>query len=99
MEIRTELINEEGIISEKYTCDGEDVNPSIALGEIPEFTKSIALIFEDPDAPDPNPFVHWLLWNVSPGDKIKEDSFPEGAVRGENDFGKLNYGGPCPPIG
>lgn len=86
-------------IPSRYTCDGEDVNPPLEISDVPEGTQSFALIVDDPDAPI-GTFTHWLLWNI-PLDitKIDEDSVPEGAVEGENDFGRVGWGGPCPPTG
>jgi len=92
----------------KYTCDGADTSPALAWSNIPEGTKSIALIVDDPDAPDPaNPrmtWVHWVLYNIpsTVGDLpegVKEDALPKGTLHGLNDWKKRSYGGPCPPIG
>lgn len=89
----------DGIIPKKYTCDGDDINPEINIEEIPESTKSLVLIFDDPDSPS-GTWDHWLVWNINPDiKKIDENSVPEGAVFGENTFGKLAYGGPCPGFG
>lgn len=83
----------------KYTCDGEDINPPLEIKNVPEGTKSLVLILEDPDAPR-GTFSHWLLWNIKPETSlIEENSYPQGAVLGLNDFGKNSYGGPCPPKG
>jgi len=86
-----------GHIPPKYTCDGANVNPSLKIENVPSNTKSLALVFDDMDAPR-GTYVHWILWNIDPNIKeIKENSVPEGAVQGMNDFRKPNYGGPCPP--
>lgn len=86
-------------IPSKYTCDGEDVSPPLEIKDIPEKTQSLVLIVDDPDAPMRN-FLHWLVFNINPEISfIEENSLPEGAVQGKNDFGKENYGGPCPPFG
>lgn len=83
----------------KYTCDGEDVNPSLEFGEIPEGAKSLVLIVDDPDATNGD-WTHWLLWNMSPQRlSIKENSVPEEATQGSTDFGSREYGGPCPVSG
>lgn len=84
------------VIPARYTCEGENVNPAITIEDIPEGTKSLALIVEDPDAAD-GTFVHWLLWNVRPMEMIIENAAP--GVQGKNSFGKTTYGGPCPPPG
>jgi Raf kinase inhibitor-like YbhB/YbcL family protein len=86
-----------GEIPKRYTCDGTNVNPSLKIENVPSNTKSLALVFDDIDAPR-GTYVHWILWNIDPNVmEIKEDSVPEEAVQGMNDFKKRNYGGPCPP--
>lgn len=84
-------------IPTKFTCQGEDVNPALQIEGIPEGTQALALIMDDPDAPI-GTWVHWVLYNINPTiDTIQENSIP--GVQGLNSFGKLNYGGPCPPSG
>lgn len=83
-------------IPPKYTCNGEDVNPQLDIEGIPEETKSLVLIVDDPDCPIGD-WVHWIVWNIKPTNKIKENSIP--GVEGMNDFNKHSYGGPCPPSG
>ncbi len=86
---------ENGFIPEKYTCKGVDISPEIKVSEVPENTKSIAIIVDDPDAPM-GTFVHWVVWN------IKTNQIPEGyksEFEGVNDFGVIGYRGPCPPPG
>jgi len=86
-------------IPSKYTCDGEDINPHLEIGEVPEGAKSLVLIVDDPDAPM-GTWVHWVVWNIEPSiSLIKEGSVPEGGMEGLNNFGKHSYGGPCPPSG
>jgi hypothetical protein len=86
-----------GEIPKKYTCDGENVNPPLQFENVPAKAKSLALVFDDMDAPRGS-YVHWILWNIHPNTKeIKENSVPEGAVEGMNDFKRHHYGGPCPP--
>ncbi len=88
-----------GHIPPKYTCDGADINPPLAIEHVPEGTKSLTLVVDDPDAPR-GIWVHWVVWNINPDVKeIKENSVPSGASQGMNDFGKADYGGPCPPSG
>jgi Raf kinase inhibitor-like YbhB/YbcL family protein len=95
-------------IGRKYTCDGENVSPALEWSGAPEGTKSLALIVDDPDAPDPaNPrmtWVHWILYNIPPTvnslpEAAKKQDLPEGTLQGLNDWKKSGYGGPCPPIG
>lgn len=83
-------------IPEKYTCDGEDVNPPLEIGDFPEGTQSLVLHVNDPDAPSGN-WTHWLVYDMPLLHTIEENSTP-GTV-GMNDFGEVKYGGPCPPIG
>ena len=87
--------NEEPIPS-KYTCDGENTSPPLQIDGIPQETKSLALIMDDPDAPK-GTFDHWLVWNIEPVTVIAEGSVP--GMEGTNGFGKAAYGGPCPPSG
>jgi Raf kinase inhibitor-like YbhB/YbcL family protein len=82
----------------KYTCDGENINPPITIQNIPEGTKSIVLIVEDPDAPI-RTWVHWIVWNIPPTNNVKEKLMSVLGVNGTNDFGKKMYIGPCPPSG
>jgi Raf kinase inhibitor-like YbhB/YbcL family protein len=99
MKISSPAFEENSKIPEKYTCDGENVNPPLKIEGIPKEAKSLVLIVDDPDAPM-GTFLHWLVWNIPPETNlIEENSLPEGAVQGKNDFGKENYGGPCPPFG
>ncbi|MFE3870223.1 YbhB/YbcL family Raf kinase inhibitor-like protein [Flavobacterium sp. ZS1P70] len=83
-------------ISSKYTCDGVNVNPEISIDEIPKNTKSLAIILDDPDAPNGS-FCHWIMWNITPKNSIKENSAP--GIQGRNSFGENKYDGPCPPSG
>ena len=86
-------------IPEKYTCDGDDVNPPLEITDVPPRTKSLAIIVEDPDAPT-KIWVHWVVWNIPPEtERIEEDSIPRESIEGVNDFGKKGYMGPCPPSG
>lgn len=95
-------------IPARYTCEGENISPPLSWSGAPAGTKSIALIMEDPDAPDPakpqRVWVHWVVYNI-PADVagLPEDAskngLPAGAMKGKGDSGKTEYGGPCPPIG
>lgn len=87
-----------GMIPKKYTCDGENINPELHLVDVPDETKCLALIMEDPDSPD-GVFTHWALWNIHPSTKvIEESSLPDRAIEAVNSFGHNKYGGPCPPL-
>jgi Raf kinase inhibitor-like YbhB/YbcL family protein len=99
LQITSPAFQNNGTIPRLYTCDGKDINPPLMIANCPQGTKSIALICDDPDAPM-GIWVHWVLWNINPGVKeIKENTVPQGAVQGINDFKKHSYGGPCPPSG
>jgi len=97
--LTSSVFENNGSIPAKFTCDGWDVNPPLAIRGVPAGTKSLALIVDDPDAPR-GMWVHWVVWNIDPKiTEIREDSVPGGAVQGMNDFRKRDYGGPCPPSG
>lgn len=89
---------------EKHTCKGDDLSPPLRWDEVPKGTTSLALILEDPDAPG-GTFTHWIVYNLPPDSDGLEEIIPirknlkNGAIQGKNDFGKLGYGGPCPPKG
>jgi len=91
-------------IPRRYTCDGENVSPALAWENVPEKTKSLAIICDDPDAPR-GVFAHWVLYNLPRGakeileDQSKDVELPDGARQGMNDFREIGYGGPCPPAG
>jgi len=97
-----------GSIPATYTCEGDDISPPLAWSGVPAGTKSLALVVDDPDAPDPaapqRTWVHWVVYGI-PGDAagIDEDAnangLPTGAKAGLNDWKRADYGGPCPPIG
>src|SRR5262249_33085500 len=95
-------------IPSKYTCEGEDVSPPLAWEGVPNGAKSLVLIIDDPDAPDPKApkmvWVHWVVYNIPPDTKSLPENagkarLPQSALLGLNDFKKTGYGGPCPPIG
>lgn len=86
----------EGYIPEKFTCDGEDISPSLIIEDIPEETKRLALIVDDPDAPS-GTWIHWIVFNIHVTEVIEEGEVP--GTQGLNDFRKLEYGGPCPHSG
>lgn len=98
MKITSHAFEHEGYIPEKYSCKGDDINPPLNIEELPEGTKTLAMIMDDPDAPG-GTFVHWVIWNIPCINQIEENSVPQGAKEGKNNFGKAGYGGPCPPSG
>jgi len=84
------------LIPSKYTCDGDNVNPPLTIEGVPDETKSLVLIVDDPDAPM-GTWDHWIVWNIPPTSKIEENTVP--GTEGVNDSRKHSYGGPCPPWG
>jgi Raf kinase inhibitor-like YbhB/YbcL family protein len=84
------------LVPSKYTCDGEDASPPLTIKGVPDGTKSLVLIVDDPDAPK-GTWNHWVVWNIPPTDKIEESTIP--GMEGINDYKKHAYGGPCPPSG
>jgi Raf kinase inhibitor-like YbhB/YbcL family protein len=82
-----------------YTCDGSNISPPLTFLDVPDTTKTLGLLVDDPDSPS-GKFVHWLLWNIDPLTReIPEGSPPPISVVGKNDFGDDRYAGPCPPSG
>jgi hypothetical protein len=95
-------------IPKRHTCEGEDVSPPLAWTGAPAGTKSLVLIVDDPDAPDPAApkmtWVHWVLYDIPPAttglaEAVKPAALPVGTREGVNDWKRTGYGGPCPPIG
>lgn len=95
-------------IPTRYTCEGDDISPALSWTDVPAGTKSLALIVDDPDAPDPAApkmtWVHWVLYNVPASasglpEAVATQSLPAGTKEGLNDWKRTGYGGPCPPIG
>ena len=106
--IMSSAFQHQGEIPKQYTCDGKDVSPPLTWLEVPEATKSLALIVDDPDAPDPAApkmtWVHWVLYNIPPAavglpEAVVSADLPPGTREGLNDWQRAGYGGPCPPIG
>lgn len=95
-------------IPRRHTCEGEDVSPPLGWSDPPAGTQSFALIVDDPDAPDPKApkrtWVHWVAYDLPAGTSALAEgagagALPAGARAGKNDWGRSNWGGPCPPIG
>jgi len=91
-------------IPDLYTCEGDDLNPPLDIGGVPDTALSLVLIVDDPDAPDPDApqvvWEHWVMWNIPPdATSIEAGTVPADAVQGTNSWGRTDYGGPCPPIG
>ncbi len=87
-----------GTVPREFTCDGQDRIPPFAWSDPPPGTKSFAIVVHDPDAPRGD-FVHWVAWNLPPEMQSADPATPSRGIQGRNDFGKLGWGGPCPPRG
>ena len=98
MKLESSAFENNGEIPRKYTCDGEDISPPLAISEVPENARTLVLIVDDPDAPAGD-WVHWVVFNIPASTReIAEASAPAGAL-GATDFGRPGWGGPCPPSG
>ena len=104
MKIESTAFQEGAAIPRKYTCDGEDVSPPLKWNDPPEGTRSFALISDDPDAPAKT-WVHWVMYNIPADARGLPENVPpneklgDGTLQGTSDFGRIGYGGPCPPSG
>ncbi len=108
LSIRSPAFAPGAAIPSRYTCDGADRSPALMWSGVPEGTRSLALIVDDPDAPDPRAprmtWVHWVLYDLPPdrpglAEAVAADQLPPGTREGLNDWKRVGYGGPCPPIG
>lgn len=108
MKLESRAFADEGEIPDRYTCEGPDLSPPLAWSGAPEGTRTLALIVDDPDAPDPRAprmtWVHWVLYDIpssarSLPEAVSTGALPAGTRSGVNDWKRAGYGGPCPPIG
>jgi hypothetical protein len=106
LELKSPAFPEDGTIPVRYTCQGDNLSPPLVWSGIPPETRSLVLIVDDPDAPDPQApkmtWVHWVLYNLPPDSEGLPEGvaeLPPGTGEGLNDWHKTGYGGPCPPIG
>jgi len=106
--ITSPVFSHNGEIPARHTCDGQDLSPPVNWSGVPDGTRSLALIVDDPDAPDPAApkmtWVHWVLYNIPLGatglpQGVKPAELPKGTREALNDWKRTGYGGPCPPIG
>jgi len=89
-----------GRIPDRFTCEGDDVNPRLDITNLPQEAKTWALVVDDPDSITPEgPWVHWLIWNVDAQSvhSLGENTVPPKSIQGKNSAGKIGWGGPCPP--
>lgn len=104
MHLESAAFTHNGKIPAEFTCDGSNLSPPLTWSAPPANTQSLTLIVDDPDAPV-GIFVHWVLFNLSgqttslPQHITAQSGLPDQSLQGRNDFGKLGYGGPCPPSG
>ena len=108
MELTSPSFADGAEIPVRHTCEGDDSSPALNWRGLPPGTKSLVLIVDDPDAPDPQApkmtWVHWVLFNLPPEtselpENVASATLPEGTGEGVNDWKRTGYGGPCPPIG
>lgn len=104
MELVSNDFNQNEMIPQEFTCEGENISPELKFLKVSDRAKTFVLIMDDPDAPT-GTFVHWVVYNM-PANKLEiEKNFPkkekltDGTLQGKNDFGEIGYGGPCPPPG
>jgi len=103
-QISTLAFGDGGLIPVKYTFGGANVSPALSWSAPPGCAQSLVLMMEDPDAPS-GTWYHWLMWNIPAHaggiweHVAPKGRLPGGMVQGGNSFGKMGYGGPCPPVG
>ena len=100
MKLESSSFENGGPIPKKFGYKNGNISPSLIINDVPDSTKSLALIMDDPDAMAAvgKVWVHWLLWNVSKDvEQIDENSIPQNSIEGKTDFGEIGYGGPAPP--
>ena len=104
LSLRSPAFEDGDIIPDVYTCEGEDISPPLAWGDVPPDTESLALIMEDPDAPR-GTWVHWVVYNIAAASRSLPEGVPAGRYletgvqQGKNGWSNHEYGGPCPPSG
>lgn len=98
MKLTSTAFEHEGMIPAKYTCANGEMSPPLSISDVPEGTKSMVLIMDDPDAPMET-WVHWIVGGIDPSVKEIEEGTIPGTWEGKNSWGKNEYGGPCPPSG
>lgn len=99
LKLTSSAFEHNGPIPEKYTCDGQDFSPPLAIAGVPSSAKSLALILHDPDAPAAGGWDHWIIYNLPPMIVKLGDGEPSPGVLGVGSSGEANYQGPCPPSG
>src|SRR5919199_74228 len=98
IEVSSPAFEPGGAIPQKYTGEGQNISPPLRWSEPPEGTRELALICDDPDAPRPTPFVHWVVYKIPANLRGFLEGSTQGAVEGPNDAGRTGYSGPMPPV-
>lgn len=104
MQLTSAAFKEGQAIPRQYSCDGINVSPPLEWSGVPKTAKTFALVADDPDAPS-GTWVHWVFYNLPAANLGVVENLPAtqdlkaGGFQGQNDFGKIGYGGPCPPSG
>jgi Raf kinase inhibitor-like YbhB/YbcL family protein len=108
MVLYSDAFEHNGSIPRAFTCEGDDISPPLSWDGVPENARSLVLIVDDPDAPDPDApkmtWVHWVIYNLPPDtanlpEAVNLDQYAPATLQGVNDWRRTGYGGPCPPIG
>lgn len=108
LSLTSSAFQHQGEIPSRFTCEGDDVSPALSWSGVPREARSLALLVDDPDAPDPKAprmtWVHWVLYNLPVAatglpEGVSSRDLPEGTREGTNDWKRTGYGGPCPPVG
>lgn len=99
MQLTSSAFAANGLIPKKYTGEGVDISPPLSWSGAPTGTVEFALVCDDPDAPTPKPWVHWVVYKIPPTQTSLPEHARQGFVQGRNDFGDIGYGGPMPPKG
>jgi len=105
LQLTSSAFEHESNIPTQFSCDGRNISPELSWSAAPAGTKSFALVMDDPDAPIPGGYTHWLVYNIPasanhiPENAPNQDRLPSGGIQGKNDSGKYGYTGPCPPSG
>lgn len=101
MKLSSPAFSHNGIIPSRYTCEGKNINPPLEISHVPEKTKTLVLIMEDPDVPRSlradGMWDHWILYNIDPATKEIPENTTLACLHGKTTFGHFRYGGPCPP--
>jgi Raf kinase inhibitor-like YbhB/YbcL family protein len=108
MTLVSSAFTEGGAIPRRHTCEGDDLSPALSWSNVPANARTLALVVDDPDAPDPaaprTTWVHWVVCNLPAAttglpEGVPVSALPEGTRVGTNDFHGVGWGGPCPPVG